>query len=110
MSLRDPMPPPYCTGSCVIASTRARVPRSGPARVPSRSVQVRINPASGSTFHRGSGRVVGVDGPLVEVAADKPDAVAAHDVDRGDHQHPTILAHLWGLRDEVAGAGPICSS
>jgi hypothetical protein len=35
--------------------------------------------------------VVGVDGPLVEVSTHEPDAVAVHDVDRGDDQHLTIL-------------------
>ena len=41
--------------------------------------------------HRDRRRVVRIDGPLIEVSTHEPDAVAVHDVDRGDHQHPTIL-------------------
>ena len=44
-----------------------------------------------SEVHRDRGGIVGVDGPLIEVTPNEPDAVAVHDVDRGDHQHPTIL-------------------
>src|SRR5256885_8930411 len=51
-SSTDAHPPEYCSSRLVILRTRASVCRSGPDMVPSRSMHVRITPASGRAAQR----------------------------------------------------------
>src|SRR5205823_7558739 len=52
MSSSEETPPEYCSSSRVIFRTFARVSRSGPLIVPSRSMHVRMTPASGRSAQR----------------------------------------------------------